>query len=115
MIIRPHQSAKTSSSPPVSPEITICGSVRRKPIIRAICGAISPTKLSGPMVSVAAAVRQAASSSRTIRDEVSAMPTARAASPPSGRMVSQRRQSGASASRSSITAPLRTTLSGVAL
>ncbi len=60
--IRPHQSANTSSNPPTSAEITMCGIVRRKPIIRAICGAIKPTKLNGPMVIVAVAVRQAANS-----------------------------------------------------
>lgn len=67
------------------------------------------------MVSVAVAVRLAASSSNPIRDGVSAIPTARAASPPSGKMVSQRRQSGASASSASITTPLRSAISGVAL
>ncbi len=92
--IRPHQSANTSSKPPTSAEITMCGIVRRKPIIRAICGAIKPTKLNGPMVIVAVAVRQAANSSSAIRVGVSAIPTARAVSPPSGKMVSQRRHSG---------------------
>ena len=40
----PHQSANTSSKPPTSAEITMCGIVRRKPIIRAICGAIKTNK-----------------------------------------------------------------------
>ena len=63
-------------------DITICGIVRRNPIILAICGAINPTKLSGPMVMVAVAVRHAASSNSATRVGVNAMPTARAVSPP---------------------------------
>ena len=80
-----------------------CGNARRKPSIRVMCGAISPIKLSGPMVSVAAAVSAEASNSNTMRVGVSAIPTARAVSPPSGSTVSQRRHSGVSASNISIT------------
>ena len=54
---------------------------------------------------VAVAVRHAASSSSATRAGVSAMPTARAVSPPSGRIVSQRRHSGTIASSTIITIP----------
>ncbi|MNE52258.1 hypothetical protein D3C80_1469230 [compost metagenome] len=73
--------------------------------MRAICGAIRPIKLNGPIVMVATAVRQAASNSSPTRDGVSATPTARAVSPPSGKMVIQRRHSGVTASSNSIAMP----------
>ncbi|MNR59810.1 hypothetical protein D3C85_1811480 [compost metagenome] len=73
--------------------------------MRAMCGAIRPTKLSGPMVMVATAVKQAASSNNPTRDGVSATPTARAVSPPNGRIVIQRRNSGVIASSNTIAIP----------
>lgn len=63
--------------------------------MRAMCGAISPTKLNGPIVSVALAVKAAASSSSASREAVSAMPAERAVALPKGSSVSQRLASGA--------------------
>ena len=67
------------------------------------------------MVMVAVAVRHAASSSNPIRDGARAIPTARAVSPPSGRMVIQRRHSGTIASNTIIAIPECTTWLPVAL
>ncbi len=61
------------------------------------------------MVMVAVAVRHAASSNSATRVGVNAMPTARVVSPPSGRIVIQRRHRGTIASSTIITIPECTT------
>ena len=63
-----------------------CGMRRWRPIIRAMCGAITPTKESGPTImGVTALVGTAMTSSRRNRLKVRPTPTARLEASPSGR------------------------------
>ncbi|GLU27571.1 hypothetical protein Brsp01_28040 [Brucella sp. NBRC 12950] len=55
--VRPSQSAKINRIPPIAAAEKILGKTCRGTSVAAICGAINPTKLSGPTISVAAPVR----------------------------------------------------------